>query len=332
MLTALIVKTVSPCAVSMGGAFSVAAPETPLVLPVPPDGDVFLSVWDAAPGDGAFTAPALIRIKLEGGRAMQANNTVIDWGDVLETVVAPLKTRLCVPKKPALLDTADFVYLSKPARAELYSDNGLGLALVPRSGAAAYFSLGEGENGDLRVIDLGSARVLVVTADTDSGTRVVAVGQDAEIMLDEKGSGGAGIADGLLYVVERLDSVRGLERRTRFEYVKGGFTALAPELGFFTRDRHEPANDAERAVAAAEDVLFGLMEGRGLLSEELSESLGEGSLGEFLGEFKRVFVHPIEEREGRVTLGLSLDEGPVLRPRRFVFVFENGLISDIEES
>lgn len=331
MLAALLIRSKAPCAVCTGGTFSLVTPREPLVIPAAPEGDVLMTVWDPEQNGEVFSPPRLVRIRLEGGRPVYSNIPVVDWGDVTEAEVKMRSLRLAVSHRPELLDSADFIHASKPAKAELYSDNGLGLMLSPRGGQASYFGLGEGSNGRLRVLDMGSKRVLAVTADTAKGRRLIVLGPDAEILLDEEGTNEAGIYDGLPSVIDALDSVRGLEKRTRFELEREGFVRLEPEYGFFTHEERIPSDDARKALAAAEDAAFGLDKQTQFMAPELKESLGEGALKDFLGEYSRAMLHPMEEREGRVTVGLTAENGSVIRPRRFVFAFEDGLISDIEE-
>ncbi len=329
MLTTILIKTLIPCAVCAGGALSPVDRDRPLVLPAPADGDVLFTVWGTEPGAPAI--PYAVHISLKGGRAVGANIPAVDWDGLIEIAVTPLIEKRFVPQKPKLIDSAEFTYASKPARAELYCGNGLSLMLAPRGGNAVYFDLGEGENGRLRVLDMGSARVLTVTAETERGGRIAVLGRDAEILLDEEGSAGAGIADGLPSVTDALRSVRGLERRTRFELKNGVFVSLERELGFFTHDEHIPGSEAERALAAAEDALIGTGTETEFMSEELKAGLGGAALKAFFGDYSKAFLYPVEEREGRVTVGLASEDGLVARPRRFVFAFEGGLISDIEE-
>ncbi|MBO4383932.1 MAG: hypothetical protein J5854_00750 [Clostridia bacterium] len=305
----------------------------PLILPVGENGDVSFTVWGRGRRDGrAVPVPRFVGITIEDGRAVSSDIPVLNWGDVIEAEAEPFFIREPPKTDPGVLGTAETVFGGSRVRAELFYDNGLNIAYTRDGAPPVSVAIGEGENGSIRTLDAGSARYLVVRADVCGGKRLVILDGEGAVTLDVRGAD-ADVVEGYPTVTERLGSVRGLERRTRFKLVKGTCKALPSELGFFTGEEHIPESDTERALSIAEDVLFGRESGwRAFLSEELSETLQNDSLKTFFGDYDAARPHPVEERDGRVTVGLYSKKDHIASPRRFLFVFEGGLLTDVEET
>ncbi|MCR5611683.1 MAG: hypothetical protein K6F68_07665 [Clostridiales bacterium] len=332
VLTSLILTSGCGCSVERGGNFYGVSDPVPLILPALENETVFITAWGRKDSRAGFIpVPRLISIVIENGMAVSSDVPVINWGDVIEAEAEPLFIRESPKTGPGILDTAEISFGEGRVRAELFYDNGLNIAYSRDGARPVSVALGEGESGSLRPLDVGSARYLTVKAVTRDGQRLIILDRDAVTALDARGNE-AFVADGYPTVIERLRSVRCLERRTRFSFEKGGFAAMPAELGFFRRGEHIPESDAERAVSIAEELILGYEDRwRELLAPELADALQGDTLKNFLGEYDSVRAHPVEEREGRVTVGLFEKTDSVMTPRKFLFVFEGGLLSDVEE-
>ena len=288
------------------------------------DGELFFTVWGDGE-DGMVPVPRFVRISPGTG---EASVPTVDWGDVVEVCAGSIFVRGERRDKPRVLSSADFFLGDRRAKVELISEGGLNLAFTPAGGRTETYSIGEGKGGELSVFDVGSARFLSVKAATEAGERLVLLTRNAETALDVEGDA-AGITDGRPTVTERLDTVRGYERRTGYEFKNGGFHELGKEIGFFTREETEPSSDGERALSIAEELRLGTGRWRELLSEELASAQDE--LKGFLGEYDEARLHPLEEGEGRATVGLIKRDGNYAYARKFLFSFDNGKLTDIRE-
>ena len=316
----IVITAKASCCVMAGGGFTRLERGEKLLLPAESTGENFFTVWGM---DGAL--PALAYIRTENGAAAEANIPVIDWGDVIEAEAAPIPREPFSPEKPTVADAVDYFLGERRARAELITGGGLSLALTPSGGRPEVFALGEGRGGSLRVLDVGSARLLAVRTETRAGERLIMLDNEAETLLDIEGDA-AIVEDGRPTAIKALPSVRGLERRERYEFTRGGFSALPLETGFFINKEREPENEAEAALSIAEEIGLGWDERwKGLVDFE------PDTVRDFLGDFGEARLWPMEEKDGRVTVGLLEGESVIRRPRRLVFVMEKGRLSDIEE-
>ena len=326
-LKSLVISSKRPCAVFCGeGRFRLEGGSR-TVIPAAPDSELFLTVWGEGEG---IQVPSLVYIRLEKGEAVRSNMPVIDWGDVLELSAEPVSIPTEPQGRPRLLDAAEAVFGGRSVKAELFEERGLFVALTPQGRSPASFALGEGRGGSLSVLDVGRERLLVVKTETGRGERLVVMSFEAEILLDAEGDRAA-VMDGRPTVIDRLGTVRGHERRTVYEFTGGRPVKLPEEIGFFEGAERIPASDAERALSIAEDVSLGTERWRELISPELAAGLGGNEMKEFLGDFSAARLYPLEEPEGRATVGLTDGKGPVMRPRRLVFTFSKGLVADVEE-
>lgn len=331
MLSSLVLTAALPCAVLREGVCHTVSRESPLVIPAAEGKEICFTLWGEEEEEGRVAVPKLVRIRIsESGT--KTNVPLTDWGDVIEAELAPLFVPAQRSFRPLLIDTAEVRQADgKRVKAELFTDGGLVLAVTKQGGAPAVFGLGEGFGAELGVLDVGSARIFTVKAVTPEGQRLIAVNTNAETVLDAA-SDSVGIYEGRPVAIEKLGTVRGHEKRTAYEFEKGIFSALPEETGFFSAEEKQPENDAEKALSLCQEVGLGLGESfRSFLDPALSSSLPEGSLAGFLGDFRRALLYPLEERNGRVTVGLVREEGAAARPAKFVFCFENGLIADICE-
>ena len=327
-LAALIIRPKEECVIGIGGALLSLKAGEPLVYPAPQDEETVFTVW-GRPGGSCI--PEAHRLSMEDGAVKEATLPVTDWGGAAEIEVRPRSFKAPLGSEPKTIAETGWFSGDRRAKAELYSDNGLRLAVTEDGGDTVSFPLCEGTGGSLRTVDFGFARLLAVRAVSDEGERLILINRDREKVFEAAGDR-ADISEGAPTVIESLGTVRGHERRTKYEYSAGAFVPVKVETGFFTHDANELKTEARIALAAVEEAKLGLPSWREALSEELDGMLGENGLIDFLGCFGRVGLYPLEEGAGRVTLGLFGEgEGNISRPRKILFTFREGRIDDIEE-
>lgn len=239
------------------------------------------------------------------------------------------------PHTVALLDWREDGRL---IRLTLYYENGLKLFAEEGSrvlcsmalSAAAGEAVTAEISGEMRLLDVGSARLLAVKAGIGRRERLLLLDSDMLLKLDISGDG-AGIDDGRPYRLTRLDSSLGHERRTRYEFIKDEFVELREETGFFSHIPDLPASDRQTAVAFLDAVRLGFREeALGYLSTELARSLDFQSLCEFFGSFTAI-RSPRADDGGSLMGLLYPGRDGITEVKVFRFEFEGGRISNIGE-
>lgn len=327
----LLLKAKGPCVVMTRGGGSRLDIGQCLLLPTTENGEELFFVWPDQK-EGRIPVPKAERILTEDGKTVFSTVRVIDWGCAVEIELVPLYAKLPEKRPPVLLDSTEFYLGDRRARAELTLNNGLQLRLITRDGEEKPIPLGDGVSGSLRVLDVGSARLLTVGIETDDGRqRLVILDPKGSVLLDSEADR-ALVEDGYPTAITRLGTVAGHEKRTRYEYSGGGFRIADERIGFFTHETKRPSFPGEAALAFVQELSLGLWEEAGSrLSPELSEELDEDSIRAYLGEFDLAALAPFEEGEGRATVGL-FEKGELISfPRAFVFTLEDALITDITE-
>lgn len=328
IIPSVILKSSSGCVIGMGGSLRELLPNVPVLAPLDIDGRLLFTIW-GPPGDAGYI-PAAHGISVSNG-GVSSTLPVTDWDGAYEVRVEPLACRPYSFVPPKLLDSADYYYKQERAKVELYLDGGLRIAVTPASGGAFSVPVGEGRGGRLRTLDMGRDKVLTVLAEKENGMRLVILDRAAETLLDVEGDK-AEISDGMPAVIRRLPSVRGFERRIRYELTGNGFTQSSEETGFFTAEEHTPEGEGEIALAFFQELKLGEHEmAMEYLSNELKEAASANELKAFIGDYEEAALYPFEEPLGCVTVGLLSEGAAVRKARKFRLRFEYSLITDVEE-
>ena len=329
--TTLILSSERETFVCLGPAAYAVSNGIPLFVPVERDGELCFTLWSSGEENGAyFAAPAFHRIVLENGRAAESTFPIFDWDGVIEGVLKPLLIPIPTADKPMLLDKADYFYGDKKAFAELYRDNGLRLALTPSGGDTFSFPIGKGEEGRLSLIDTGRTRLLTVNAKAGIKERLVIIDPRADIVFEGEADT-ARITEGYPTLTHELDTVRRHQLIERYSLNSSGTVLFDRRIGFFTREAEPPKGDAQTALSVVQEIGLGVYDFSYGISDELAGETDIDQLKEYFGEFDRERLYPAEEGEGRVTVGLIKGEGRIIKPKRFLFEFSEGLITDIRE-
>ena len=156
------------------------------------------------------------------------------------------------------------------------------------------------------------------------------IDRNADVLLSVEGDH-AELTEGYPTIYYDLKTVRGYQRRVRYEYLNGRFAEASNDIGFFTTTPRELLNNADRALCLVEELKLEKPEWKNLMSSELAAESTQNALAEFFGPYHHAAAYPVEEPEDRVTIGLFDGTNGIQRPRKFLFRFERGLVSDIEE-
>lgn len=331
-MTSLVFSSEEPCIIGAGGAFCAISASFPLVMPCADDHELFFTVWaqNDKGSENGVPIPVMHRIRISGGAADTVTLPVVDWGGVIEIPVRPLFLPAGGQAPPMLLSSIGWRYDGRPARAELFRDDGLRLAVVSEGREPVSFALGAGDTGSLRLFDVGSARLLVVLAIARGSERLIMLDQNAGVLLDVSGDR-ASIEDGFPTVTQRMGTVRGHARKTRFEFSGGAFVKLPESVVFVEGEPNEPANETQRALAAVQETALGFESAAEFFEPGLARKAGEEGFKSFFGSFDEARPYPMELREGEAIVGLITNDGPIARPKKFLFAFSGGLITDAEE-
>ena len=329
----IVFTSKSPCYIDFGGAFYLISPEEPLAVPynkIDPSGLVF-TVWGSGNvPEGKLAVPALHRIAFEEGRAAGDTIRTVDWGDITEAEVEPLFIPLEQREEPRLIDSLEIPYSGGGAKAELYTDNGLRLLITPREGEQFSIALGEGSGGRLFRYDIGPERLTAVRMKSENRERLILLNGMLEKVLDVSGTQ-ALIEDGAPAVYEELGTIRGHRRKTNYELSGGAFKKKRELTGFFGREPNEPAGASAKALALVQELRLGIEGWNAPLIGGPLEDASREELQGFLGEYDSELAYPAEEPEGRATVGLVKGGGVRLYPKKILFEFVNGVITDIKE-
>ncbi|MBR3298487.1 MAG: hypothetical protein IKI64_04715 [Clostridia bacterium] len=257
--------------------------------------------------------------------------------------------------EPKQLDSLEFELSSSEnagssASVLLYRDCGLRLSVRVNGGERGYI-LGRGTEGELRLLDAGFARLIVVHASFGEGSaeagrfeRLLLFNERFELEGELEGDR-CFIEDGRFIVINELGTVFSHQQRLRYEpsgeglrsvcgvsgpHSEGGEGALdeAFEIGYFTHPMRLAADEWETALALMECLLLGRGdEAMALLTPALAEGLDFGGLSEFFGDFDEARASPFRQKSDPPIIG-AVKEG---RASAYGFELEGGLISDISE-
>lgn len=238
----------------------------------------------------------------------------------------------------------------KSAEVFLYRDCGLRLG-IHENGQERGYILGSGEDGKLRIVDAGFARLLAVhlkgcikkNASDDSETgaeRLCLFNEDFELFGEISGDR-LYFEDGYLVAINELGTVLAHQQMLKYEIAADGVRLVyteasngepdecaAGEIGWFTHPKQHAKTNEDAALALMECILIGREDGAmALLSPSLAYGLDFEGLFEFFGDFDEARKMPCFAKNGSPVIGAVREN----RAKAYAFDFENGLINDISE-
>ncbi|MBR5292555.1 MAG: hypothetical protein IKU32_06505 [Clostridia bacterium] len=304
-------------------------PGSHVAMPAGDTGDYYIS---STPLEGTGW-PTTRKLTLSKGAALPPEGDSVElcaWpGGVYELSFAAERSTLRPADIPRQLDQLSFSCGRSRRTLTLYYEGGLRL-LIEDEGRSSCISLGQGDYGTLALYTAaGRQFAAVITHEghtahllmLDSNTEAVLEITADEILLEQD----------CIAAIDNLGTIMGHQRKRKFIYSAGEFSADHPETGFFTREYSFPVCKSSLVRAFAEAVREGFREeAMSYLTPDLRQSLPFDEIRDFLGNFQSCRP-PLSDKSGAL-LGLITSEGNrVSSARLYEFQFENGLISDIAE-
>ena len=140
------------------------------------------------------------------------------------------------------------------------------------------------------------------------------------------------LEEGSVSLIDPLGTLLGHQRRTRYRYQGGGFSADCPETGFFTREYKYPADRQKLVIAFCEAVREGFdVEAASYMTVSLKMDFSIDEIRNFLGNFD-CCRPPLSDRSGRLIGLIETGSDGVACARLYEFAFEDELIADISEA
>ena len=336
VLPMLIVRSDVPSLIQVNGRLQgEVAPDGYIALPLSDTGDYYVCAIPLSDGNDERRFSVTRKLSMQEGALSSPVTGDVDlcaWpGGVYEMKISPGSFRADRPPVfPYALSELEWRREDRSRTITLYYENGLRLSAEEEGRVTAGYSLGDGAGGSLSLLDVGDENLLLVRIGARGFERLLALDFDLAPLLEIEGDT-VYVDDGCPCSIRRLDTLLGHEERTRYEYTDGEFTALAPELGFFTHAPDRPADDLSLATAFCEAVRENRREEAiSYLSPSLADSLDFDDIRSFFGDFD-CCKPPLSDRSGRL-LGLIYHSGGQLKSAQlFSFEFENGLIGNVSE-
>lgn len=291
-------------------------------MPIGDSGDYYVSIAPLCGEGGVITRRFHIEDGFPRGR-LPSDVSVCVWpGGVLEFVVHTGLSEKDKENEAACQTLCETKYL-KYSLSLCVSDE-LQLYAEKDSQPFCRYMLGFYESGEFVPYNEYLALLL-----RGRGARLLLFDQNLQLALDIRGN--SVLIDDVPILIERLPTLMGHEKRTRYVFRDNTFHPEKSELGFFTREASFPTDKRSLAVAFFEAVREGFeSEALSYLSPALKEDLSFPAISDFFGGFSQVRV-PFADRSGRL-IGLCEDTNSQTRSvRLYRLSFEDGLIANIAE-
>lgn len=304
-------------------------PGSHVAMPAGDTGDYYIS---STPLEGAGW-PTTRKLSLKQGAALPPkgdNVELCSWpGGVYEVCFCAASPAAPLADFPRQLDQLSFSCGRTRRTLTLYYEGGLRL-LMEDENKSSCISLGPGDYGTLALYTAGGRQFAAVITHEGSVSHLLMLDINAEAVL-EISAAEVFLEQDCIAAIDDLGTVMGHQRRRKFIYSAGEFSAVRPETGFFTREYVFPKNNGLLVRAFAEAVREGFREeALSYLTEDLRRDFPFDEIRHFLGNFQSCRP-PLSDKSGAL-LGLITSEGSrVSSARLYEFKFENGLISDIAE-
>lgn len=315
----MVIRTDTDALVTVNGhVLGECGPDAHVAMPVSDTGDYYVCAIPLTAGHRMLTR----KLRFADGKLQTTDVpdvAVCLWpGGVAECL---LQTRVAEAWREKPLVLAQTVFGAYALT--LYRETEVRLCVEQQGRPLYAYMLGAGEDGSF--LPYGEYLGVLVRGERE---RLVLLNSTMQDVLDIQGD--AVFLEEEPAVIERVGTLLGHERRTRYRLTASGFLPCKPETGFFTRDYAPPRDEADLSVAFFEAVREGFeTEAMGYVTESLRKSFAFADIGAFLGEYGAVRL-PVSCRSGRV-VGLLHDADGVTRARLYRLAFEQGKIDNLEE-
>ena len=213
----------------------------------------------------------------------------------------------------------------------LYFENGLKLSVEESHRILAGYSFGDGREGKLTLLDMGEERVLLVKSSSETQQRLTAFHFSGEVIMDLFADEVC-VEEGCPAAIQRLGTLKGHERRRKYDLKNGVFIQAVEEIGFFTRAEPEVKDMREVAICFCEAVREGFFEeAEKYLDDSILTGLDLVEVQEFIGDFVCCRT-PFSDPSGSLLGLIRKGEGRIEKTDLYRFTFENGKIANIEKA
>ncbi len=331
----IVIRSAAPSLIEVNGQIlGECRPDSHIAMPAGDNGDYFISALPLSFGPWRY--PITRKLSLCDGKALPPQGPDVSlcrWpGGVYEVCFGPSSE---LPDQPAQLprELDQLGYMQGRSRRSLtlFCENGLKLLVEEEGRPPSCISIGPGDYGTLALYGVAGRQLVAVSAFEGGRQRLLMLDDGMSSLLELCGESIL-LEEGGVSLIEPLGTLLGHQRRTRYKYHCGGFSAECPETGFFTREYRYPSCRQELVAAFCEAVREGFDgEAASYMAPSLSSDFSVGEIRNFLGNFD-CCRPPLSDRSGRL-IGLieSAPDGAACA-RLYEFAFENELISDISEA
>lgn len=296
------------CALFVNGALLGKSTDNP-VLPVSPDGMVYITCLPIAGEVQAPVLPLTVCFSLNGGlpnAAVHGCTLYIDADGVIDVSLSLPALPHLPPDPPYMVNRAAFTWNRYPHVATLYYDNGWRVAIedVHHDTLLLCHTIRDFSSGEVRSVCCFTAGDVLVTGEGPNGPRCLLYtprqGSYA-LAIDENATCEAG-NQALECTAPLFDTV-GHQMRYSMTWEEDRLVRSEPVYGFFTNAITPPAMPAAACTALMDAVKLSLLEeALSYLTDELGEGMTLDDLSGFFGSFDH--VHSVTG-EGPCTLSLA---------------------------
>ena len=229
------------------------------------------------------------------------------------------------------LDQLGYMHGRSRRNLTLFRENGLKLLIEEDGRSSSCISIGPGEYGSLTLYGVAGRQLVAVSTFEGGRQRLLMLDDNMNSLLELYGESIL-LEEGSVSLIEPLGTLLGHQRRTRYRYQGGGFSADCPETGFFTREYKYPADRQKLVIAFCEAVREGFDgEAASYMTGSLKMDFSIDEIRNFLGNFD-CCRPPLSDRSGRLIGLIETGSDGVACARLYEFTFEDELIADISEA
>lgn len=297
-----------PCALFVNGALVGQSADQP-VLPVSPDGMVYISALPICTDRGLSVYPLTVCFSLFGGlpnTPVHGCRLYIGADGVIDVALSPLLLPQPPDTQPHTVDRALYTFNKHPHAATLYCDNGWRIAIedIYNDILLICHAIRDFTFGHVQIVRCFTNADVHITGDGPIGPRsLLFTPMDGRYVLiaDEYAQSVAG--DHALVCTQPLLDTVGHEKRYTLTLQDNQPLLSEPVYGFFSKSFNAPDTPAAVCAALCEAVQLSLLdEALSCLSPELGEGMTISDLSGFFGPFDH--VHSVAG-EGPCTLSLA---------------------------
>ena len=277
--------------------------------------------------------PTLRKLTLQQGTALPPQGDNVElcaWpGGVYEVSFVGGSKAVQPADFPTQLDQLSFSCGRTRRTLTLYREGGIRL-LIEDDSRSSCISLGQGDYGTLALYTAASRQFAAVTTHDKDLSHLLLLDSNNDAVL-EISANEIFLEQDCIAAIENMNTAMGHQRRTKYVYSAGEFSADCTETGFFTRSYVFPNSSATLILAFSEAVREGFEEeALSYLSQGLRQSTSFGEIRDFLGNY-HTCRPPLSDKSGALLGLISMEGNKLSSARLYEFSFEDGLISDIAE-